>query len=101
MVGVVFFFRAECGIRCGCVSRGLGDVYKVQTKINGIVGLANEVLRGSLISRRWEGPRREGPGRYIAMLQVPNHAAHGGSTLPFEEAKMLLAILPHEVLEKS
>ena len=36
-----------------------------------------------------------------AKLRVHSHAAHGGSAFPLEEAEMLLAILPHEILEKS
>ena len=30
MVGILFFFQAEDGIRDFCLSRGLGDVYKRQ-----------------------------------------------------------------------
>ena len=40
MCHCVFFFQAEDGIRDLVRSRGLGDVYKSQGKVEGLVGYA-------------------------------------------------------------
>ena len=55
--------------------------FAIATKVNGVIGLANEILRGSLISRRGGGPPAERCEPLRCDAPGPNHAAHGGGAL--------------------
>ena len=48
---LVFFFQAEDGIRDQPRSRGLGDVYKRQTKT-----CTGEIKAGDLVVKAWDNP---------------------------------------------
>ena len=75
--------------------------FTASAKLERVEGSCIQVLRGRLGVAQMDGCRREGPLRYVAVVQAPNHAAHGGGAFPLEEANALLAAVPHEVLKES